>query len=74
MGHWLFNPEDGEDWTMEDDHLAKMMELTGQRFPPFMLERAKRRKEYFDDGGMFFRRAPLSPGVPLKPSWVHATM
>ena len=69
---WLFNPEAGEDWTMEDDHLAKMMELTGQRFPPSMLERAKRRNEYFDDAGMSFRRAPRSAQGP-KPSWVRAT-
>ncbi|KAI0726572.1 hypothetical protein C8Q72DRAFT_887478 [Fomitopsis betulina] len=28
----------GPDWSLEDDHLAKMMELTGQDFPPSMLE------------------------------------
>ena len=27
------------------------MELTGQTFPTKMLERANRRKEYFDDAG-----------------------
>lgn len=52
MGRWLFHPEEGEDWKLEDDHLAKMMELTGQAFPTKMLERAKLRNEYFDDGGM----------------------
>ena len=49
---------------MEDDHLAKMMELTGQRFSPSMLERAKHQKKYFDDAGTFCRRAPRSEGPP----------
>lgn len=63
VGHWLFNPEEGEDWSLEDDHLAKMMELTGQRFPPSMLERAKRRKEYFDDAGTcIVHLAPVRTG------------
>lgn len=52
MGRWLFHPEGGEEWTLEDDHLAKIMELTGQAFPTKMLERAKLRNEYFDDDGM----------------------
>ena len=74
MGHWLFNPEAGEDWSMEDDHLAKMMELTGQRFPPSMLERAKRRNEYFDDAGTSLRRTPRSADSEgSNQSWVHAT-
>lgn len=50
---WLFDPEDGgEDWSLEDDHLAKMMEVTGLRFPSTMLERAQKRKQYFDDAGV----------------------
>lgn len=52
VGRWLFHPEEGEDWKLEDDHLAKMMELTDQTFPTKMLERAKLRNEYFDDSGM----------------------
>ena len=51
VGRWLFDPEEGEDWKLEDDHLAKMMEITGQAFPAGMLERANLRKEYFDDAG-----------------------
>lgn len=43
----------GEDWKLEDDHLAKMIELTGQTFPEKMLERANLREEYFDDTGMW---------------------
>lgn len=34
----------GPDWSLEDDHLAKMMELTGQDFPPSMLECAHCRR------------------------------
>ncbi|KAE9399800.1 kinase-like protein [Gymnopus androsaceus JB14] len=49
VGRWLFNPEDAQpDWSVEDDHLAKMMELTGQQFPDAMLARAKERDRYFD--------------------------
>ena len=52
VGRWLFHPEKGDEWTVEDDHLAKMMELTGQsKFPESMLGRAKRRDEFFDDDG-----------------------
>ncbi|KAJ6557109.1 kinase-like domain-containing protein [Mycena sp. CBHHK59/15] len=45
VGRWLFNPEQDKELTVEDDHLAKMMELTGedglQKFPQSMLDRAK---------------------------------
>ena len=53
VGRWLFHPEDGgEDWSIVDDHLAKMMELTGQlAFPKDVLDRAKRRDGYFDAHG-----------------------
>lgn len=52
VGRWLFQPEDGgEDWRLEDDHLAKMMELTGDTFSSSMLERAHFRDEYFDESG-----------------------
>jgi serine/threonine-protein kinase SRPK3 len=50
-GHWLFAPQEGEDWSLEEDHLAKMLELTGERFSPAMLERAQRRSEYLDEQG-----------------------
>lgn len=52
VGRWLFDPEDAQpDWSVEDDHLAKMMELTGQKFPDTMLARAKERDKYFDKDG-----------------------
>jgi len=50
-GHWLFDPEGCEDWSREDDHLAKMMELTGEKFRPSLLERSRFRDVYFDAAG-----------------------
>ncbi|KAH0835718.1 kinase-like protein [Lanmaoa asiatica] len=56
VGHWLFHPEDGGDeWRIEDDHLAKMLELTGESFVPAILEHAQLRNEYFDDSGELLR-------------------
>ncbi|KAJ3733611.1 kinase-like domain-containing protein [Lentinula guzmanii] len=49
------------DWSLEDDHLAKMMELTGQHFPPAMLARAKNRDKYFDKDGNLLRIPELVP-------------
>ncbi|KAF5318541.1 hypothetical protein D9619_010851 [Psilocybe cf. subviscida] len=61
-GRWLFNPVDGEeDWTIEDDHLAKMQELTGQQFSEAVLARAARRDEYFDKRGNLLRIPDLIP-------------
>ncbi|KAJ3914384.1 kinase-like domain-containing protein, partial [Lentinula edodes] len=53
VGNSLFPPEGREpDWSVEDNHLAKMLELTGQQwFPPAMLARAKNRDKYFDKDG-----------------------
>jgi hypothetical protein len=50
-GHWLFNPVHGPTWRIEDDHLAKMMELTGERFSEETLARSQKRGDYFDEGG-----------------------
>ncbi|KAJ6595963.1 kinase-like domain-containing protein [Mycena sp. CBHHK59/15] len=61
VGRWLFEPEEGEDWSIDDDHLAKMMELTGQSFPQSMLERSKRSKQYFADDGNLLRINELIP-------------
>jgi hypothetical protein len=50
-GHWLFNPVHGPTWRIEDDHLAKMMELTGEKFSKVTLARSQKRDDYFDEGG-----------------------
>lgn len=61
VGRGLFNPEKGEGWTLEDNHLAKMIELTGQTFPDKMLGRAKLREDYFDNAGNLLRAPELTP-------------
>ncbi|KAF7289361.1 Kinase-like protein [Mycena indigotica] len=62
VGRWLFHPEDGgDDWTIEEDHLAKMQELTGQRFSADVLVRAKKGAEYFDSQGALVRIPELIP-------------
>lgn len=53
MGESLFRPEANEKWTAEEDLLAKMMQVPGQKFPEPMLNRARRRDEFFDDKGMW---------------------
>ncbi|KIY69683.1 kinase-like protein [Cylindrobasidium torrendii FP15055 ss-10] len=67
VGRWLFNPEDGgEDWSLEEDHLAKMMELTGQtRFPQPVLDRARLSEKYFDNKGNLLHIPELIP-VPIE--------
>ena len=52
VGRWLFHPIDGgDDWTLEDDHLAKMMEFTGETFSKEMRARARLGPQYFDNQG-----------------------
>lgn len=55
VGRWLFHPVDGgDDWSLEDDHLAKMLEFNGaERWSEAMLERSppEVRSKYFDDEG-----------------------
>ena len=53
-GHWLFEPQGCEEWCREDDHLAKMMELTGERFSTSLLGRSDLRDTYFGGTGECF--------------------
>jgi hypothetical protein len=50
-GRWLFNPQAGQTWSVEDDHLAKMVELTGEIFSDKILAKSRKRDEYFDESG-----------------------
>jgi serine/threonine-protein kinase SRPK3 len=50
-GRWLFNPPAGQTWSVEDDHLAKMAELTGENFSDKLLAKSRKRDEYFDESG-----------------------
>jgi serine/threonine-protein kinase SRPK3 len=50
-GHWLFRPEGGDGWRREDDHLARMTEVTGETFGAKLLGRSRHRNDYFDEAG-----------------------
>ena len=52
-GRWLFHPEEGETWSLDDDHLAKMLELTGEQFNDTMLNFSLRKEDFFDDDCMY---------------------
>ena len=54
VGRWLFHPVDGgDDWALEDDHLAKMLEFTGEQFPATMVSKDQSCGErYFDEEGL----------------------
>ncbi|KAF7289382.1 Kinase-like protein [Mycena indigotica] len=65
VGQCLFHPEDGGDsYTLEDDLLAQMQDLTGQQFSADVLARAKNRAKYFDAQGDLLRRRIPKP-TPL---------
>lgn len=50
-GQSLFTPQGGQAWSIEDDHLRKMMELMGETFCEAMLSRSRNR-EYFNEDGV----------------------
>jgi serine/threonine-protein kinase SRPK3 len=52
VGEWLFNPiGEGDDWTVEEDLLAQIFAVTGQRFSPQALSRAQRKDGILDAEG-----------------------
>ena len=54
VGRWLFHPVDGgSDWNLEEDHLAKMLEMTGEAFSTEMLRHAEPYGKYLDEKGWF---------------------
>lgn len=68
----MFHPEADQEgaWSAEDDHLAKMLEITGETFPSDMQQRAHLWNEYFDaDSKLLLRTASqtLLTYVPRKP-------
>ena len=50
-GRWLFHPEAGDSWTLDDDHLAKILELTGDNFSRKMLNKSPDKDKFFDEDG-----------------------
>lgn len=47
----IFNPVKGENFDRNDDHLATIMELTGKKFPKWLIERSYSGREYFNRKG-----------------------
>ncbi|KIM78168.1 hypothetical protein PILCRDRAFT_90740 [Piloderma croceum F 1598] len=60
-GLWAFHPQSGADFELEDDHLARMIELTGEKIPQSLLAKAKSGKKYFDNHGNLLRIEQLVP-------------
>ena len=52
-GRWLFDPQGGPTWSLEDDHLAKMMELTAENFDDRILAKSRKLDEYYDKSGLY---------------------
>ena len=50
-GCWLFDPQEGPDFQLEDDHLAKMLEITGEQLDAETLNSAKLKSHYFAESG-----------------------
>jgi len=69
-GRWLFHPVPGEAWLLEDDHLAKIIELTGETFSDEVLARCKKRDDYFDKNGKLLRISELYP-MTLEQSMIN---
>ncbi|KAG6214592.1 hypothetical protein E4U26_000298, partial [Claviceps purpurea] len=51
-GYVMFRnePEEGDTWTPEDDHLAKIVEIIGP-IPSSLLKQGRRTAEFFDEQG-----------------------
>lgn len=51
-GEWLFDPKASDGISVEDDHLAQMMSLFGDTFPPVFLNKSPVRDQFFDEKGV----------------------
>jgi serine/threonine-protein kinase SRPK3 len=58
-GHWAFSPKAGRTWSIDDDHLARMQELTGETLDTSILARSQLRDEFFDRDGKLKNIPPL---------------
>ena len=54
----MFHPEGGATWSLDEDHLAKMLEVTGDEFNDTMLRFSLRRDEFFDEEGALIFSEP----------------
>ncbi|KAG2040023.1 hypothetical protein BDR03DRAFT_980352 [Suillus americanus] len=51
-GSSLFNPHAGQTWSIEDEHLVKTVQMTGESFSEKILAKSRKRNEYFDESGL----------------------
>lgn len=54
-GHLLFSSQGNQTLRAEDDHLAKMMEVTGETFNQELLSASRERNKYFNEEGQYLR-------------------
>lgn len=64
IGSWLFEPNRTDNWSYEEDHLARMTEALDARFESSFLEKAQHRAKFFNPDGAL--------SCPL-PSWAGKT-
>jgi serine/threonine-protein kinase SRPK3 len=50
-GKQAFDPQGGSGFSIDDEHLSRMLELTGQTFSPSMLGRSELRDMFFNNDG-----------------------
>lgn len=59
-GNLLFYPKATEGVSVEDDHLAQMMEISKDGFKPELLATLNRSQDYFDSNGACRNEAALA--------------
>jgi serine/threonine-protein kinase SRPK3 len=52
-GRQTFDPQGGDGFSVDDEHLSRMLELTGQAFSPSMLDRSELRDKFFNNDGEY---------------------
>jgi serine/threonine-protein kinase SRPK3 len=70
VGHQLFKLDDTSSRSLEVDHLAQMMKLTGETFSSAMLGRAQYRSKYFDEQGWVRSHIHLPSTGVLAPGYL----
>jgi len=53
MGRWAFDLQGGKRFSVDDEHLARMLELTGQTFNPSILWRSELQDKFFNKDGEY---------------------
>ena len=50
-GFWAFRPEATNAYSAEEDHLSRILELTGEKIPLDLLMRGRKSPKYFSPNG-----------------------